>query len=576
MSFFRGGTAPQTELSFAVPVHHLYRKHYGDWRFHRLMHEGSREYFEEHLERHSVEDLEDWAARYERAVHPNFLKIVLETYAGSLFRTPVIRTEPSAKLGGEAFYDDLDLQGNSADDFFEQAAILCQREGRACVLVDRFDGDNMVERRSAADDMELGVRPFYRLILAENLINWSVDSFGVFRWAMIREEGDDPDREYDDESTDAGELYRLWYPDRWELYKTQTRENEEGESYTDLVFVEDGVNPLGEVPLVFMYFSTRTTSQPVGEPTTSDIPRLNRRLTNLYSYIDEQITQYVFSLLVADQPTVEALKASRFAVNGVLGIPEESTMKPYYLAPQVDQIQAIRTEIEATEHLVRVLSGLARSSEQSAQQPSGIALAHQSMDKISRLRKYAGKLETLERECMRLAYRWMNLGESVPEPVARYTREFIDADSAALLEESVMFGALPLAGEAKLESLLLAVQAHLGTRITPERLREIEDDVRERFAMEEEFGGTVEEALNGAQMKSMVEVGAMVQSGELNIETGIAILVRGVGMDEASARAALSSAAAEAPDPNDAPPTPPPPFPPPTPEEPSEELDEDE
>lgn len=469
-----------------VPTHARYRKLVYEWIEARLCYDGGADYLANFISKHPRERDEDHGRRKVRAIHPNYLRSVIDTHASHL-----LRTSPTRDFGEFSQYlDDVDLQGTTADDFARDCAIFAQREGRAVAVVDRIDPDGGTAR-TRAQERAAGRRPFVSLVAGEDFVNWDVDRFGTLNWGVIREVADES-REWNpgDDGDDGDEYqYRKWTRAGWELYRWTGK----GKGRR-LASVASGEHPVGEVPIALLYFGHRDKPQPTASAPTRDLVRMNRRITNLYSLMDEQIYHYVFSLLVVGNTTFDELQKVHWSVQGALAVPTadvEVGMKPFYLAPDVAQVATIQQQITETAAAIRVLSGLGRENEKGADQPSGLALQMMTIDKIAMMKKRAAAMESFEHQLWTLGAKWMRASSDSDEPTIEapsYTREFIGSELAQALEDAIAFESLRIGGESRIENMALVARRYFADKVSAERLDELVQDVRGRLKANPEQG----------------------------------------------------------------------------------------
>lgn len=451
-------------------VHPLYASNRALWEECRLSYEGGRAYLKRYLAKHSKERSEDWLLRLERSFYPNHIRAIVDTYAAHLFRAHIPRKSDSATL--QAFWDDVDLLHNSADEFYEAVSQLVQRDGRAAIVVDRHDPDAGAAQ-TRAQEREAGRRPYAYVVAAEDVIDWDVDRLGNMQWAMVRELSD-VERDWMTEHPGVAYQYRVWTPAEWILYREQGEGEEAG-----LVEVDRGEHPVGEVPLVWVFWGRRQGVEPISEPAIGDLTPMARRLTNLYSLIDEQIYQHVFNIMAVPESTYAALQGVDWSVSGAIPFKDDVRNTPFYLGPDVSQIRAIQEQIEKTESSLRQLSGLGRVNEDTKHVQTGIALSYLTMDKDALLAKFAQKMERAEAQVDLFAQRWM--GESA-ESERQYPDSFDPLDLKDELDAALKFAGLGLQGEAMVENAIQAIKARLGPRVSSERLEEIESDLRRQLS----------------------------------------------------------------------------------------------
>jgi hypothetical protein len=89
----------------------------------------------EYLAQHPRESAAKFARRVQLAIRPNFVKKIVDSYLGYLFRVPPGRTSGSSVY--DAFQANADGLGDSLDKVMQRAQKLAMIAGTAFVLVDR-------------------------------------------------------------------------------------------------------------------------------------------------------------------------------------------------------------------------------------------------------------------------------------------------------------------------------------------------------------------------------------------------------------------------------------------------------
>lgn len=454
-------------------VHPLYRSHAAEWREYRLSYEGGREYLDEYVFKHPKEPSEYYRQRLKRAVHPNHMRAVVDTYSAHLYRESIPRTSDSELL--QEFWADTDLLGNSADEFYEGVAQLVQRGGRAAVVVDRFDPDGG-EAQTRAQEREAGRRPYAYAVDSEDVIDWDVDRLGALQWVVIREPRDVV-RSWQEEHPGTGSQYRVWTPDEWILFVEEEIETDDGIEMIRRV-LDRGTHPVGEVPVVFVYWGRRLGAQPIADSSLKDLAPMNRRLTNLVSLIDEQIYGIVFSIMAVPRSTYDELGAVDFSVYGAIPYEDDVSNPPHYLSPEVAPIEVIQAQIDKTEDTIRQLAGLGRVNEETKHVQTGIALSYLTMDKDALLSKFGQRMQRLEAKVDEMAARWM---QEPAEADRRYPDKFDPLDLEHELNAAMKFASLGFSGEAAIQNSLLAAKARLGPHLDGEELEKVEAGIREQI-----------------------------------------------------------------------------------------------
>src|SRR5699024_1506068 len=118
-----------------------------------------------------------FSARLERAVYPNHIDVVVETYASHLFRQTPSRGGGSDML--HEFWKDIDNDSASADTFFHSVAQLVQVLGGIGVLVDRRDPDGEdAQPQTRAEEMAVGRRPYAKIVRPQDVVDWDYGDDG--------------------------------------------------------------------------------------------------------------------------------------------------------------------------------------------------------------------------------------------------------------------------------------------------------------------------------------------------------------------------------------------------------------
>lgn len=465
-----------------------YDRHVDEWAFYRESVEGGEEYLCRHIFMHPKERRLYYDRRLIRAVFPNHARVIVDTYTAQVYKSTITRkaaTDTGDVL--EAFWGNVDLAGHDATTFFRRVFAAAFKYGHCFVNVCRFDGDTE-GAQSLAAQLAGGMRPYAKVVVPEDLIDWRLDAASQFEWAMVRELRPQ-DRAFDEAYAEPEYVYRRWTREGWELYEVEETEAESEGDDAGMRYklIDRGDHPLGEVPLYGLYIGERDDSnQPIAASPLKDIAPMVRRIANLLSLIDEQIYQHVFNLLVVPEEVWDELNNQDFSVAGALPRPKDS--EPYeYLAPDVTQLQTLQGQIEATESTIRFLSGLGRQGEASRAAQSGLALAYQNVDKRALIQDAAKKVAELERRVAEAAAAWMgNVGAGVE---LAYRVELEPGEVEAALTEALQFVALSPVGLAAVENMVQATRAHLSRYLTPERLEEVIEDLETRMT---ETNGTVD------------------------------------------------------------------------------------
>jgi hypothetical protein len=442
------------------------------WREYRLAYEGGRPYIDRYLFQHDKERTKDYKVRVRRAVYPNHVGAVVDTYAAHLYREQIARQADSDTL--VEMWADMDMLGTPADEFYEQVAQAVQVGGRCAVVVDRWDGESDSPILTRAQEQRAGRRPYAYLVGNEDLIDWEVDRRGRLLWVAVRE-WHTGEREPGSPHQASVEHMRVWRRDRWELWVEQVDEDGNGE----VVKIDEQEHPVGEVPVTLFFWGRRQGEQPVATSALRDLAPMNRRLFNHISLIDEQIYQYVFSILVMPTSTWDVVKNVNWSVSGGIPVKDDARIAPHYIAPKVDQLAAIRSEVTKTEEKIRQLSGLGRVNEENKSVQTGIALSYLTLDKDALLTKFGGRMARGETSIDRHAQAWM--GQAPSEVSRDYPTSFDPLDLQDELNNALKLISMGVQGEALVETVSQALRSWLGPKLSATELDRVLADLRTRL-----------------------------------------------------------------------------------------------
>ncbi|MDY6852991.1 MAG: DUF4055 domain-containing protein [Thermodesulfobacteriota bacterium] len=397
------------------------------WRYYRDHYRGGPGFSAlGYLTRHQRESNQSYSARISRSVYVNYCGPIIGLYQAQLWRRAPSRSLPE---GLKDLARNVDRRGSDIDLFMKRATNAAQVEGHAFILV---DFPRLSPAASRLDEQTRDLRPYLVLLGPSRVIDWSFDTYGPgnsprLKYVVIEEVSERT-------GVFSGRIsltrYRLWRPDRWELW-AEGEPDETGQARP--VKLDQGENPLGETPLVPLY--NLKADDFLGESTLKDVAPLNNALYQKDSLLDEAEYWAGFPQLALFS-------------NDEIGELELSQSRALQLAPgdraeflehsgrAIDSLRETRREIKRD--IFRI--ALRQSSE-----PSGGAQAESAekrrLDRaefISSLQERASNFEAAENQVWRLMARWLDQPE--PGPVAEYNRSFdleaVNADLGRLLIEA--------------------------------------------------------------------------------------------------------------------------------------------
>lgn len=322
------------KIILADRQHPLYQDNINNWEFFRDATKGGKEFAENNLFSHRLEDSDDLSEREDRVYYLNYCDTIPDIYNTYIFRETIKRPTDENLIN---FRNNIDGRGTNISDFIKKAGRYASIYGACHIIVDTPGTD---KENPTIADMD-GVSPFCSIILPTQLKDWSVDENGNFRWIVYEYQylrDLDPKVEREEE-----QHFKVITKEEWWI------ENEEGDKvkFDEEGRESQGTNELGFIPIYTLY-NKEGEDDKVGESMLKDIAYVNKIVLNWCSLIDEQIERQTFSqLVVPDDSTMDEDEnkgrdpldristAVAFTFNG------ESRHPPAFIAPETETINTI-------------------------------------------------------------------------------------------------------------------------------------------------------------------------------------------------------------------------------------------
>ena len=181
----------------------------------------------------------------------------------NVFNFYLTETEPVRELGKldedelwKMFIKDSDLKGTNYDDLLNEGQKMASVNGAVGILVNK----PMNPGGSVASAIKYGIYPYLALYSLQNIYEWKFERNKEthrveLTFLKLREEDG---------------TYHFWYKDRWEIWRYEPR----GEHKDDKPKkIDEGDNPLGEIPFFWMINLKRSANWYLG---TSDLVEIAR------------------------------------------------------------------------------------------------------------------------------------------------------------------------------------------------------------------------------------------------------------------------------------------------------------
>jgi hypothetical protein len=300
------------------------------------------------------------------------------------------------------FWRDVDLRGNSIDDYMKGIFILGQVFGHVDVFVDMPEVPDGKYVDTVQDRKDNDLRPYLFAIFPSDMVNWEVGSDGLFDWVRWKEVVTGEVGPFEKRKDKPPVKYYTWTRQEWFVHVVRYANNN---NQASVALEASGQNPLGEVPVVRFYNKKNMAEPLIGQSAMKDIGKINIEILNLSSLIDEEVYQKCLNLLVMEAPA-NRQQAVEIGANNVLLW--EGEHQPYYLAPASEpgafMLDLIKTCVQ---EIYRISKLGGETGIQEAQ--SGIAYTWEFNQTNRMLSEKADQMERGENEVHRLWCKWMNV-----------------------------------------------------------------------------------------------------------------------------------------------------------------------
>lgn len=404
--------------------HPLYVKYAPTWYRCLDLYEGNN--LQDYLFRHRRESPDSFAGRLERLSYRNYSAPVVDLYVHYIFSKQIMRrSEGKLTPIWEEFHKNVDRKRTTLDRFMRDVAGWALCFGHCFVLVDA----PKVTRPPASEQerIDAGQFPYFTIYFPTEATNWEVDEDGELLWIRFREPitGDvgpfdvrdrGSARSIEDSSETAvmrrrGDvaipqnaarvprppraIYRTWTREEWFVHRVRGDQ-------VDLL--DRGTHPVGEVPVVRFYNKQMARQPFLGVSLVHDIVRLNQRILDLDSLIDEATFQQTINLLCMQQQPDGADEIT-LGNNNVFEY--WGDRPPFFLTPTTaplaymeSRIQGIREEIY---RLAKLGGGMGLEPRSV---PSGVSAAFEFNETNRTLAEHADEFEAGEERCHHFWFAW--------------------------------------------------------------------------------------------------------------------------------------------------------------------------
>lgn len=346
---------------------------------HELLVEGikTKEDKKRYLVKHLYENEDSFNIRVERTAYRNFASPIISAYTSAVFAEQPVRNLPDRL---SIYIDDVDLNGNDADNFFNNVAYQTAKHGIHFVFVALPKTEDI---KTLDQAKEAGHRPYFVSLDTRNIVRVNMDEqnpYVVIR--NIMRSAPTPFDEY--ETTDE---YSIWYNDKWEKYITDDDGN--------LIKIDEGTNHLGFIPLIPFYFKKKKDY--VGISAINDVDELLINLFRKDSELDKALFDCAIPLLfLKGMETDEANGLIKSTDNAFVTNSENGDGK--YIEPNGVSFEFLFKSIDKLEDSIREIALRAfKTTFQNLQSAESKAIDKKDFDNI--VSSFAKNIEDGEELC---------------------------------------------------------------------------------------------------------------------------------------------------------------------------------
>lgn len=275
--------------------------------------------FSKNLISHFKEKAKHFNDRKERACYYNVLKDILLIYSGFVSKQRVNRSGIKESLFTK-FLDKTDLEGRKLGSFISDIVLPeLLVTGRVFIVI---DSPSIPENISKKDEEDLDINPYAYIIPTQDVLGFGLNSDLSVKWIKYKSDVVD--------DTDPFDIKQ------YTKYTVLTRDviyymlEAKGETEKVGKFGEEE-NKLGYVPVVYKKFTIQES------PLFTDICYLSKKLYNIDSLLDEILYRQTFSQLIYPSDSNMKLSKRKLGTSYVFTFPPESSHKPGFISPDVEQ-----------------------------------------------------------------------------------------------------------------------------------------------------------------------------------------------------------------------------------------------
>lgn len=392
----------QSEIKRLRSGHPLYVANVEEWSFFLSAYEGGKDFANgNNLFRHVRENESDYNDRVKRLHNMNYCEPIIDFFTNFIFSETIERNGGSDEEFFRGFTKDVNLKGDTIDEFMKQVCDDMQIFGMSYVLVDSPPTPEGVITK--AQEMDYNIRPYWVLVKPVEILDWVVDPFMRYLYAKRVQLGD----VVIGGKRISVETYTEMFPDRYVISQVDVS-NRLKPVYMGRTELP---NLLGEIPLEVAKYKKSKKEPYLGLSFIRDFAYNNREIMNLTSLLQEFLYRQAFNVLAREVDTTIPLvdqEDGTIGTSNVMDVPKGANF-PQYISPPpapAEFIQAERGRIKnemfmraAQDTLNELFNG---------EKSSGFSQAQSFAKSVPSIATRADTLERMETRLMELTMKVMS------------------------------------------------------------------------------------------------------------------------------------------------------------------------
>jgi hypothetical protein len=404
---------------------------------------------------HPRETPEKYQKRRELAYYLNYVAPVVGSHVNPVFLQEPEREWKENPLFS-VFIEDADTLGTSLSRFMKRAGLIAKLHAVAFIVIDNVDE----QPGNMAEVLQLRALP-YAYIVQRN----QVKSYKTNKAGRLTEFSYTIASEVNEISSQLGIETWTWTPTTWTCVNSMGKKTE-------------GTHNLKRLPVIPLYAKPYEPGKVLPQSEFYSIAKVNKRLYNLCSEIDELIRNQAFNIFtypVGEGQTPDDVKEIVVGTENVIAYDGQLSNPPGFTAPDATALEQLRQE---RKDLIIEIYRMAELSHVTGVETknSGVAKQWDFQSTNQVLSDFALNCKEAEREIARVFELWTNTSVELH---CKYSDDFGIVDVSAALDEVGEALGLQIGGQFDVEVKKKAAVIYLND-LPEERFDAVIEDIEQR------------------------------------------------------------------------------------------------